>query len=137
MGSAVSVATRVGVCVGKKIGVTVAAGEAVNEGSGVIVHVGVIVGVVGTIKRSPPHAMRNKASSAIPISRFCKRLQRMIQIPENSQSLEREPGGNDLDYICFLRDDRRKPACCNHLHIIPQLLAESIHHPLYHADIAK
>lgn len=105
VGSAVSVDGRVGVCVGNVIGVSVAGGEGVIDESNVAIKVGVIVGVSGTIKRSPPHAMRNKLRIAIPIHVFCKRLQWMIQIPENAQTVEREPGSDDLDHVGFLGDD--------------------------------
>jgi hypothetical protein len=87
------------------MGVSVAGNEGVNDGSNVAVKVGVIVGVSGTIRFNPPHAMRNKVRIAIPIHVFRKRLQWMIQIPENAQTVEREPGGNDLDHVGFLGDD--------------------------------
>jgi hypothetical protein len=72
VGGTVSVGVRVGVWVGKVIGVSVTDGEVVAEGSGLAVLVGEIVGVVGIIRLNPPHAMRNKASVDIPINVFCK-----------------------------------------------------------------
>ena len=102
VGSTVSVDGRVGVWVGNVIGVSVAGNEGVNDGSNFAVKVGVIVGVSGTISFNPPHAMRNKVRIANPIHVFRKRLQWMIQIPENAQTVEREPGCNDLDHVSFL-----------------------------------
>lgn len=117
VGSAVSIGGRVGVLVGKMIGVSVTICEAVDEGGGLGVHVGVIVGVTGTIRFNPPHAMSSNASVDTPTNDFRKRLQGMIQIPENPQAFEREPGCDDLDHVRFLRDDRGKPTCCNHFHL--------------------
>ena len=48
------------------MGVTVGYGEAVAEGSGA----GLGVGVGGAIKLSPPQAIRNKASTDIPMKCF-------------------------------------------------------------------
>jgi hypothetical protein len=56
VGRGVSDDGRVGVYVGKKIGVTVAA--SVGEGDGGAVEVGTIVGVGETTRPNPPHAMR-------------------------------------------------------------------------------
>jgi hypothetical protein len=100
------VGTRVDVFVGNKIGVTVAGCIAVDVGSWVAVQVGGTIGVTGTIRFNPPQAIRNNASTDIPINVFRKRLQWMIQIPENPQAFEREPRGDDLDHVGFLRDDR-------------------------------
>ena len=72
-----------GVCVGKRMGVTVGYGEAVAEGNGLNVHVGITVGVAGRMRLKPPQLMRNKASADIPANVFRKCLQWMIQIPEN------------------------------------------------------
>jgi hypothetical protein len=84
VGNGVSVDGRVGVWVGNVIGVSVAGGEGVNDGSNVAGKFGITLGVSGTIRRSPPHAMRKKVRIAIPIDVFRKRLQWMIQIPENA-----------------------------------------------------
>src|SRR5215211_2583176 len=135
VGTGVSVAGSVDVCVGNRSGVTVAAG--VGDEDGLYVNVGVSVGEAGAIRLNAPQLMRNKASADIPINDFCKCLQWMIQIPENPQALEREPRRNDLDHVRFLSNDRGKPTCGNHLHIIAQLLAEALYHALDHADIAK
>ena len=59
-------------------------------------HVGVIVRILQRVTifetPIPRNSMRNKANADIPINVFCKCLQRMIQIPENPQTFEREPG---------------------------------------------
>ena len=74
----VSVNGRVAVWVGKKIGVTVANGDGVNDGNELDVQVGVIVGAAGRMRLNPPQPMRKKASAAIPITVFRKYLQWMI-----------------------------------------------------------
>lgn len=83
VGMLVSDAVRVAVWVGKMIGVNVAGGVELDEGGGLVVHVGMVVGVMGTIRLKPPHAMRNRVRIAIPINVLYKRLQWMIQVPEN------------------------------------------------------
>jgi hypothetical protein len=59
VGGGVSVRVELGVVVGNKIGVTVAAG--VGEGDGGSVEVGIVVGVGKTISVDPSQAMRKKA----------------------------------------------------------------------------
>jgi hypothetical protein len=71
-GVIVSVGRSVAVCVGKRMGVNVADGDEVNDGSGLDVQVGVIVGVAGRIRPNPPQLMRKRASAAIPIAVFRK-----------------------------------------------------------------
>ncbi len=90
----------------------------VGEGSGLIVQVGSTAGigagwmnVVSTL-----HPIDASAIADIVIIVFCKMLQRMVEVPKDAQTIEREPGGNDLDDIGFLCDNGGKPACGDHFH---------------------
>jgi hypothetical protein len=78
VGGIVAVGGRVDVFVGKRMGVTVGYGEAVAEGGGLGVQVGITVGAAGRMRLKPPQLMRNKASADIPANVFRKCLQRMI-----------------------------------------------------------
>ena len=70
-------------------------------------------------------------------NQFFQSLQRVIEIPQQAQTVEREPGGDDLDNIGLLCDDLCQPAGGDHLHTGSQLLAKTIDHALHHTDITK
>ena len=64
-------------------------------------------------------------------------LKWMIQIPEDTQAFEGEPGSDDLDDVGLLRDDRGKAPGRNDLHFHPKLFAEPLDHSFHHAHIAE
>ena len=135
VGSGVSEGRGLGVPVAE--GVNVSVGEGAGEGVRLDVQVGIAVGVAGLRMSSPPQAMRTRARMDIPRRVFGNLLQRMIQVPEDPQALQGEPGRDDLDHIRFLGNDRREPAGGNDFHVIPQLLTEAVDHPLHHADVTE
>jgi hypothetical protein len=68
VGEGVSEGRRVGVFVGKNIGVMVAGG--VGERSGPAVQVGSMIGVGGAAKLNPPQLMSRSVNPAIQIKNF-------------------------------------------------------------------
>src|SRR5215216_740653 len=137
VGRGVSDGGVVGVSVGVQVTVMVAV--SVGEGMGLAVSVGSIARVGEDPERSvnPPHPSDNRVAPVIERKTFCKLLQRMIEIPEDSQAFEREPGRDNLDYIGFLRDYCSKPARCDDLHLRTKLFAETFHHSFHHAHITE
>jgi len=125
----------VGVSVGEAVGATVAV--SVGEGSGVPVQVGAGVGVGEAMNCTPPHPRSRRASPENQIKCFRKLLQWMVQIPENPQTFECEPGRDDLDHIRFLRDDGGKSPRRDDLHFGPQFVAETLDHAFHHAHVAE
>ena len=110
----------------------------VAEGSGLVVQAGSMTGVgIGWMNVSIPHPIDVSVTTNIAIIVFRKLLQRMIEIPNNAQTIEREPGGNDLDDIGFLLNDRCQPAGGNDLHAGTKFLAETLDHALDHANITE
>jgi len=109
----------------------------VEEGSELMVQVEVVIGKGSgwVMDVNAPHPIKNKVVAEIEIKNFRKLLKRMIDIPQNAQAIKREPGGNDLNDIGFLRDDLRKTACGNHLRFRTQFLAKAFDHALDHAHI--
>ena len=137
VGRGVSEGGAVGVSVGGRVRV---AGTGWNgEGVGLVVQVGSKAGVGEgcAIKLSPPHPRDKRVPSAMAIKDFFKSLERMIEIPNDTQSIQGQPRRDDLYHICFLRNDRRQTAGCNNLHFHAKLFTKTFHHPLHHAHITE
>ena len=126
----VTVAKRVGVTV--KVWVTVARSASVGGGG-----VNVVGGVeVDSAKIPVPHPDNKIDSPMIKINIFfiCFLV---IEFPDNSQSVEREPGRDEINNLCFLCDDFGHAARGDDFHIASQFGPESCHHALDHAHIPK
>src|SRR5258706_537067 len=93
VGVAVEAGVKVGVCEANVIeerGVSVHIGEAIAAGC---------INVMGV----PPQAVKRKINPTVSTKIFfIDFLKRVIEIPENSQAVECEPGRNDLNNISFL-----------------------------------
>ena len=53
-----------------------------------------------------------------------------------AQTVQRQPGGEDLDGFRLPGDDLRQAAGGNHFHILALFLAEAFHHAFHQGDIA-
>ena len=126
MGDAVAVE------VGAEVGVWVAGTVAV-EGRGEAVEAGTVA-VTGIF----PQAVKNKINPNVNVKIFfINFLEWMIEIPEDVQAIEREPGGDDLNDIGFLCHNFRQPAGGNDFHAGSQFLAKTFDHALDHAHVPK
>lgn len=125
-------AVNVGVMV--KVGVTVARSASVG-GRGVNVVVGVEVDV-DSAKTPVPHP-DNKIDNPITKINIFFICFLVIEIPDNSQSIEREPGRDKINRLCFFCNDFRHTAGGNDFHVASQLGPEPGHHALDHAHIPE
>ena len=123
-------AVNVGVMVDVDVTVAVSVG---GRGVDVIVIVAVGSGLANT---PAPHPDNKIDSPIIKINIFfiCFLV---IEFPDNSQSVECEPGCDEINDLCFFGDDFRHAACGNDFHLASQFGPEPCHHALDHADIPE
>jgi len=123
-------------------------GEAVNVGVMVDVWVtvavpvggrgvNVVVGVeVDSASIPVPHPDNKIESPIIKINIFFIRFL-VIEFPDHSKSVKREPGRDEINNLRFLCDDFRHAARGDNFHVASQLGPEPCHHTLDHADIPE
>ena len=123
-------AVNVGVMVDVDVTVAVSVG---GRGVDVIVIVAVGSGLANT---PAPHPDNKIDSPIIKINIFfiCFLV---IEFPNKSQPVEREPGRDEIYNLCFFCDDFSHAACGDDLHVASQLGPESCHHALDHTHIPE
>ena len=126
MGEAVNVGVMV------KVGVTVAVSVG---GIGVDVVVGIDV-EVDSAKNPVPHPDNKIDNPMIKINIFfiCFLV---IEFPNKSQPVEREPGRDEIYNLCFFCDDFSHAACGDDLHVASQFGPEPCGHTLDHTHIPE
>ncbi len=127
--------THVAVGTGEAVHVNVGAGRAVFVAVAVASGGGGVGVVIGAANNPPPvHASSRIAIPQIPMILF---FILVIEFPDDPQTVEREPGADDVDDFCFFGDNFCQPACGDDFHIASQFGPESCHHSLDHAHIPK
>lgn len=87
-----------------------------------------------------PQAVKNKDTIKVRnINCFIRFMKRglLIEFPDNTQTVQRKPGRDDIDHVSLLGDDFGESARGDDLHIASQLGSEAGHHALDHAHIPE
>ena len=87
------------------------------------------------------HPSRDRHNPNVNINKFLIQLSCIwklsVEFPENSQAVEGQPGGNDINNFSFFGNGFSQSTRGDDFHVAAQLRPKTGHHALNHAYISK